>query len=263
MRIMVLNQAPHRGDTEYQQRVERILRSYASHGTEVDLCFPDDYPSRAQGGGASHLGYWMSVPALVQKTVWAEKNGYDAVIQSNNFEPGVEAARLAVRIPVIGLCRTTMHAAANLADRIGVTVPFDGYALLTRRMLQAYGLLDFVTDIRSLGLGGVPRGEEVDRARPKIQQRAVEVMRRLVDETKAECIVPLGGAVIPYIVSPTDLEREVGLPVLNPKAIGIRFAEMCVAFGMSHSERAYPRARLEDKDFSAFAYGEPVASAGR
>ena len=42
MRIMVLNQAPGRIDTEYHQRVEPILRSYASPGTEVDLCYPDD-----------------------------------------------------------------------------------------------------------------------------------------------------------------------------------------------------------------------------
>ena len=94
------------------------------------------------------------------------------------------------------------------------------------------------------------------RETPWPPESAAEVMGALVRETKAECIIPLGGAIIPYIVSPTDLEREVGVPVLNTKAIGIRFAEMCVQFGMSHSARTYPRAKLQDADFSTPAYAE-------
>ena len=245
MRIMVLNQTPaNPRDSEYHQRVEPILRSYASPGTQVDLCYPDESPGRAQGGGAAHLGYYLSVPGLVQKAVWAEQNGYDAVIQSNNFEPGVEASRLAVRIPVLGLCRTTILAAANLTDRIGVTVPLDGYMVLARQLLESYGLLRFVTEIRSMSLGGVPNGDQVAAQRPAIAARAAEVMRALVQETGAECIVPLGGAIIPYIVDPKDLEPEVGAPVLNPKAIGIHFAEMCVHLGMSQSPLTYPLATL-------------------
>lgn len=248
MRIMVLNQTPGRADTEYHERVEPILRSYASPGTQVDLCYPDEYGARAQGGGAAHLGFYTSVPALVRKTVWAEQNGYDAVIQSNNFEPGVEASRLAVRIPVLGLCRTTMLFAANFADRIGVTVPLDGYFVLARRLLEAYGVMQFVTELRSLGLDAVPSGDQVAIQRPIIFKRAVEVMRGLVEETRAECIVPLGGAIIPYIVNPKDLTPEVGAPVLNPKSIGIHTAETCIALGIAQSPLTYPLAALRPDD---------------
>ncbi|HEY3118045.1 MAG TPA: aspartate/glutamate racemase family protein [Chloroflexota bacterium] len=239
---MVLNQAPGRNDTEYHQRVEPILRSYASPGTQVDLCYPDGPPTRFGGEGGSHMGFYASIPALVDKAVWAEKNGYDAVIQSNNFEPGVEASRLAVRIPVLGLCQTTMLAAANFADRIGVTVPLDGYFVLARRLLQAHGVDRFVADLRTMSLDAVPNGDEVARQRPIIFKRAVEVMRALVREAGAECIVPLGGAIIPYIVDPKDLEPEVGAPVLNPKSVGIRTAEMCVSLGITHSPLTYPLA---------------------
>ena len=50
-----------------------------------------------------------------------------------------------------------------------------------------------------------------------------------------------------------DLEREVGVPVLNTKAIGIRFAEMCVQLGMTQSAVNYPVAQLRYEDFTAFA----------
>ena len=78
-------------------------------------------------------------------------------------------------------------------------------------------------------------------------------MRATIKTSGAGCIIPLGGAVFPALVSPKDLEREVGVPVLNTKAIGIRFAEMCVQLGMTQSALNYPLAQLRYEDFTAFA----------
>ena len=248
MRIMFLNQQPRRSrDDGSHERVQALLSGYASPGTKVQLCYPDDTGVRVEESIRSELPYAVTLPALIRKAVWAEQNGYDAVIQSNTFDPGVEASRLAVRIPVIGLCRTTVLAAACLADRIGITVPFDGYDLVARRLLRAYGLLHFATDIRSFSMTGF------DMPRDEIAARAAETMRALVRETGAECIVPLGGAVIPYVVSTEELEQEVGVPVLNTKAIGIHFAETCVHLGLSQSPRAYPKGDLHLEDFAATA----------
>ena len=249
MRVMFLNQtARNPNNNGYHERVEPLLRSYASPGTEIDLCYPDERAERARGAGSSGLGKAMGTPGLIRKAIWAEQNGYDAVIQSNNFDPAVEASRLAVHIPVFGLCRTTMLAAANLANRVGVTVPFRANIGMARGLLESYGLLNHVTEIRSLELYAVPGSDDIDAQRALIFERAVEVMRALVNDTGAECIVPLGGAIIPYIVDPQDLEPEVGAPVLNPKAIGIRTAEMCVHLKMSHSPLAYPFATIGGGD---------------
>src|SRR5438128_4486545 len=105
-----------------------------------------------------------------------------------------------------------------------------------------------------MSLPGVPRGEDVARMRPIILERAAEVMHGLVKETGAEVIVPLGGAVIPYIVDPMDLEREVGVTVFNPKVVGIRIAEMSAQFGYTHSPRTYPPATLQDRDFDSYLF---------
>jgi Asp/Glu/hydantoin racemase len=172
------------------------------------------------------------------------------VIQSNTFDPGVEAGRLAVRIPVIGVCRTTLHAASNLADRIGVTVPLAGHVPYTWRILRTYGMERFVTDIRAVGV----YGEEIDSRKDELFGTAVATMQALVRDTGAECIIPLGGALIPYVVSPADLQQAVGVPVMNTKSIGIRFAEMCVSLGMSHSPRTYPSAELRADDFASLAF---------
>jgi len=117
------------------------------------------------------LHHMMEAPAIVRKIFWAEQNGYDAVISSNTFDPGVDGGRLAVAIPVIGLCRTAMHTALTLADRVGITVPLAPHVPYTWRILRSYGLDRFVSDIRPLGVYGADiaqRKEEISRIAVKL-----------------------------------------------------------------------------------------------
>jgi Asp/Glu/hydantoin racemase len=107
----------------------------------------------------------------------------------------------------------------------------------------------FVKNITAIGL----YDENAEKRIDEIFARAVEAMRATIKTSGAGCIIPLGGAVVPTLVSPKDLEREVGVPVLNTKAIGIRFAEMCVQLGMTQSALNYPLAQLRYEDFTAFA----------
>jgi Asp/Glu/hydantoin racemase len=256
MRILFVDQSP-RSETKkppYQvEAIEKQLNSYASPGTKVEIGFPDDFQGArvmevlgAQSGlnGLHHL---MEAPSIVRKIFWAEQNGYDAVISSNTFDPGVDGGRLAVGIPVIGLCRTAMHAALTLSDRVGITVPLAPHVPYTWRILRSYGLDRFVSDIKPLGVYGA----DIAQRKDEIFKIAVKLIRSLVDDTRAEIIIPLGGALIPYVVDPAELARATGVQVLNTKAIGIRFAEMCVALGMSQSALTYPRMKLKYEDFTS------------
>src|SRR5690349_13965435 len=98
MRIMFLSQSPE-GPSEKAShaRTEALLNSYASPGTQIELRFPDDSPGArvyvSMGGQSvlTGLHHAMLTPALIKKIFWAQEQGYDAVIQSNTFDPGVEA----------------------------------------------------------------------------------------------------------------------------------------------------------------------------
>src|SRR5947209_10948362 len=252
MRILFLNQAPQRSAHYDPARIEAQLNAYASPGTKVEIGFPDDYEgsrvfetigSQSALNGLHHM---METPAIIRKIFWAAENGYDAVISSNTFDPGVDGGRLAVNIPVIGLLRTSMHAALTLADRVGITVPLPGHVPYTWRILRSYGLDHFVSDIRPLGV----YGKDIAQRKNEILEMTTKLIRGLIDETRAEIILPLGGALIPYVVDPSELAKATGAQVLNTKAIGIRFAEMCVRFGMTQSPLTYPKAKLSYEDFT-------------
>jgi Asp/Glu/hydantoin racemase len=251
MRILFLNQAPQRAAHYDPAKIEAQLNTYASPGTKVEIGFPDEYEGAqvfdALGGQSALNGlhHMMETPAIVRKIFWAAQNGYDAVISSNTFDPGVDGGRLAVDIPVIGLLRTSMHAALTLADRVGITVPLPPHVPYTWRILRTLGLDRFVSDIRPIGV----YGSNIAKRKNEIFDITEKLIRGLIDETRAEIILPLGGALIPYVVNPDDLAKATGAQVLNTKAIGIRFAEMCVAFGMTQSAITYPRAKLKYEDF--------------
>jgi Asp/Glu/hydantoin racemase len=254
MRILFVDQQP-RTEKSVQPydiaQIEALLNSYASPGTKVEIGFPDDYAgSQLMNtiGGQSKLNglhHMMETPSIVRKIFWAAENGYDAVISSNTFDPGVDGGRLAVNIPVIGLHRTAMHAALTLADRVGITVPLAPHVPYTWRLMRTIGLDRFISDIRPIGIYGA----DISQRGQEIFDTTVKVMRGLLDETRAEILLPLGGAIIPYVVDPKDLAKAVGAQVLNTKAIGIRFAETCVACGMTQSAITYPKAKLSYEDF--------------
>src|SRR5438132_5665102 len=221
MRICFLNQAPRRSAAYEAAKIEAQLNGYASPGTKVEIVFPDDYEGSQlyQTIGAQSalngLHHMMETPAIVRKIFWAAENGYAAVISSNTFDPGVDGGRLAVNIPVIGLCRASLHAGLTLADRVGITVPLAPHVPYTWRILRTLGLDRFVSDIRPIGIYGAG----ISRRRQEIFDKTVSIMRALVKETRAEIIMPLGGAIIPYVVNPSDLAAAVQVQVLNTKAI--------------------------------------------
>ena len=252
MRILMMNQAPRRKDKHPAYDVaaiETLLNSYASPGTKIEIGFPDDFEGSEVFhtlGAANNLNglhHMMEAPAIVRKIVWAAENGYDAVVSSNTFDPGVDGGRLAVSIPVIGPLRTSVHAALVLADRVGITVPLASHVPYTRRILRTYGLESFVTGIKPIGV----YGKDVKSRKAEIFEITAGLIRELVKDG-AEIVVPLGGALIPYVVDPADLAKATGVQVLNTKIVTIRFAEMCVNAGLTQSPITYPRGNLTHDD---------------
>src|SRR5581483_2937140 len=197
MRFMFLNHSYKRHSAELEAHIVELLRSYASPDTTFELAYPEDL-----GGGEvlslleerkalSGLHHILETPALVKKAIEAEQRGFDAVIQSNTFDPGVEASRLAVRIPVIGLLRASLHFTASICDRFGLIVPLETHMPHTLRLVQTYGMAPFVCGIRTVGLYDTG---DLSGYHDAVIERTLAVGKELVQQG-AEAIIPLGGKI--------------------------------------------------------------------
>ncbi len=242
MRFMFLNHSHQRHSPQLEAHILKLLKSYASPDTVFELAYPDDLGGSGvlklleERKALSGLHHIIETPALVKKAIEAERQGFDAVIQSNTFDPGVEASRLAVRIPVIGLLRASLHFAASLCDRFGLIVPLETHMPHTMRLVQTYGMTPFVSGISTVGLydtGDLSGYHDV------VIERTLEVGKKLVDQG-AQAIIPLGGKIYPYVVTPEELEPHLGVPVINTKAVGVSYAELMARNRIKHSIKAYP-----------------------
>jgi len=243
MRIMILNhQSKREGNPEYEARVAALLQSYTSPGTTIEVHYPEDLggsevtshlrKSQALAG----LHHALETPALVKKVIEAERLGFDAVVQSNTFDPGVEVARCAVRIPVVGVLRASCHFAATLCDRFGVIAPLDSHAVYARRIIENYRMDGFMSGIQAIN---TYETGDLSAYHDLLVERMLAVGKELIAQG-AHALIPLGGRLVPYVVSPLELEAELKVPVINTKLVGIRHAETLVNGKTSHSLQSYP-----------------------
>jgi len=219
MRILVVNPF---GYTEFygEENLARIARP----DTEFDVVnISDMYPLRNnQWLYFKH----MCTDGTLEKVIWAEKEGYDAVFISCNLDIGLYEARQLVDIPVTA----TLESAALVAHMMGA-----GYSLVTvdhqngkiqESLLSTYGLHDhfvsqrpFNIDANDLYPDRTPTGEVIEAV--------VQTARACVEEDGAEVIVPgctLAGSVLTHDVA--DAEAVIGAPVLDGMVTGFKMAEM-------------------------------------
>ncbi len=136
---------------------------------------------------------------------------------------------------VVGALRSSCHFAACLCDRFAFLVPLESHVPYVLRTVQTYGMESFVSDIKAVNV----YESDMSKQHGVILQRAVNLSKEMVDRG-AQAIIPLGGLLFPYEVDPKELENEIGVPVINTKAVSIRFAELMVIGKMMHSPKAYP-----------------------
>ena len=84
----------------------------------------------------------LAAPQVITRVIEAEKEGMDAVIIDCMNDPGMEAAREVVSIPVIGAAQSAMMLAAILSHKFSVigTAARDVY--LNEVLIRRYGLTE-------------------------------------------------------------------------------------------------------------------------
>lgn len=246
MRIMAISVAPkeYTGifSPEKEENVRRILNSYASTGTEVVVEHPEDYGAgktyleTKRAGGPNELGYTLMAPGVVKKSIEAEDRGFDAVMTLCIYDFGVEAARHVVDIPVVGTGAATCHVASMMVEKVGVLAPTTQGVPVTYKVLKKNGLFgDRVTPIRGVNLPV----QELWNQKEELKKRIVSMFQKSVEEGAQICWI-VGALLIPFAVSAQEIQKEIGVPVLDPMGIGVKMCELLVAAGYKNSRACYP-----------------------
>lgn len=219
MRVLVINPF---GDTEFygRENLERIARP----NTEFDVVnIADRYPLR--NNQWLYFRY-VCTDGTLEKVLWAEEEGYDAVFISCCLDIGLYEARQLVDIPVTA----TLESAALIAHMMGASyslIPVDYQnGKIQESMLIQYGLHDHFVSLRPFNIDA--NDLYLDQTpSPQVVEAVTEAARACVQQDGAEVVIPgctLASSVLTHEVS--DVESVVGAPVLDGMVTGFKMAEM-------------------------------------
>lgn len=221
---------------EHDRRAAAIVAA-ASPGTEVAV---EVVPGNVFRGGMTDLHRALIAPVMTRAAIDAEARGFDAVVPYGTLDLGVEEARHAVGIPVVGPGRATVHLAETLCDRFAIVCYDVAHVVMFTKLIRSWRVVADVTGIHPVDVEVTDMAE----ARDHLRARFVEVARRAVTEDGAQVIAPLGMTMVPVTFRAADLAADIGVPVLDPLATAMRTAELLAASGVGNSRAAYPYATL-------------------
>ncbi len=187
----------------------------------------------------SYRDHVLAVPDILNKVVAAERDGAQAVIVDCMGDPGVEAARELVRIPVVGPAEASMHLAAMLGHRFSVLAVLEARIPMMEEQVARYGLTAKLASIRAFNIPVLEIEKDLDRT----VQKVVQVSQMAVCQDGAHVIVPgcTGLAGLASRIQAGLRESGCEVPVLDPPSVAMKMAEILVRLGLSHSQRTYAR----------------------
>jgi allantoin racemase len=169
-----------------------------------------------------------AIGPLIDLVKQISQEEYDAIILACFCEVGVEAAREIAPVPVFGLEEVTLATAVTLGDKFGILTEKRPRVAMKERHVRRYGLLERMASIRPLELSVA----ELDREPERTKAAGISLARRMVEEDGAEVIIMGCAAMAGY---GDELERELGVPVLDPLTVALKFVEAIVDMGQTHS----------------------------
>lgn len=212
------------------ERRQDILQSWAFPGSIVTAI---DVRNGIQSIESAYEEL-LAAPAGIEQIRALEKSGADAAVIGCFGDPGLDAARELVHMPVVGPGQASLLLAAHLAHRIGIVSVFDSLAAMHRTQAFKAGVLDKLCSIRAIGVPVL----DLTNDPAATFDRLIQAGRVSIESDGAEVLI-LGCMTLAFLDMAPRLSEELGVPVINPAQAGLKAAEMFCAMKISHSSMAY------------------------
>jgi|SRR5262245_25198715 len=213
-------------------RRQAMLRKLAADGTEVDAEPTGSGPAAIESARDAGL----VVPELIRLAPLAQQRGFDALIIGCYSDPGIDALRELLVIPVVGPGAASLYLAAQLGTRIAVLTPSPRGRGRVAARLRALGIQSLLASVRAVHLSVMDLALQA----PGALDKAARAARAAVDEDGADVLV-LGCMSMAFLPGVCEALREcAGVPVVNPVIAALKTAEAVLAMRVAHSKKAWP-----------------------
>lgn len=189
------------------ERRLKILTSMAGPDTKIDTRSGTRGPLTIESAYEEYL----TIPETCEVALEAVREGYDAIIIGCAGDPGLNAVRELVDIPVVGPGETSICLASLLGKKVLRVSPM------------------------TIGMTVLEARENRQKALEKIEREG----RKAIKEGKADVMV-LECMSLGFLGISNDLQKRLKIPVIDPVRVSVKMAEVLIDLNLSHSKIAYP-----------------------
>lgn len=175
---------------------------------------------------------WAEVFTLLEIEK-AEEEGFDAVITYCFDDPALLAAKERLKIPVVGIQEPSIHLASMLGRKFSI-VGVGGKQVKgsIEDLVRLYGLENKLASVRPTEILVL----DIKKDYEKLKNSLLEEARKAIEEDEADVIVLGCGGLLGLA---EELQRELGVPVIDPGLTALKIAEDLVKLRLSQSKRAF------------------------
>jgi allantoin racemase len=208
----------------------RELRKSAAKETEVDLVSLERGPWHVE----YHYYESLVMADVLHKVKEAENQGYDAVVLGCFYDLGLQEAREVVERAVITApAESAMLLACSLGYKFSIIVGKKKWIPQMMDNVVRYGLRDRLASFRVINMGVL----DFQKDKSKTSAAQIAEGRKAIEVDGAEVIIL--GCTVEFGFWRT-LQKQLGVPVLDPVIVPLKYAEYLVAlrdsFGWSSSK---------------------------
>jgi Asp/Glu/hydantoin racemase len=209
------------------QGIDRAVEPLRAWGTPIRCLTLADGPP----GIETEAQAQRTVPPLLDLARRLEPEALGFVIACFG-DPGLHALRDETSLPVAGIQEAAVTTALRLGHRFGVISILPASVPRHLRAFGAMGVIDRLAGDRALGLG------VADLADPgRTLAAMIATGRRLRDEDGADVLIMGCAGMADYRAT---LERETGLPVVEPCQAGAAAALAQITLDLAHRPARHP-----------------------
>lgn len=218
-------------DDEEVKRRGELLKNWAFLGTDVEIVNVNEGPASIE----SMYEEYLSIPATAKVMFELERKGYDAAILGCAGDPGLDAMReITDKMLVLGPGQTSMIVGAALGHKFSVITIEETMIASTYELAFKAGVLDKLASVVSVAIPVL----QLKLKKEKSLKKIIEAGIKAVKEDRADALV-LGCMSMGFLDVAQEIEKAVGVPVVNPSKVGLKMAEAMVGSGLMHSKTAF------------------------
>ncbi len=210
----------------YAQSLHQLLNLSAAPGTTVDVHGLSEGAAIAdQYRYLEHL----DTREILSNGLRAEKEGYDAFLIGNIFDPGLHELRELLNIPVLGLCESSIDLACMMGPAFSIVNVNPKFVRKVTENIAGAGLAGRLVSIEHMQVerGGVlDKAFEDDHLRRIVVDQFTAAARRGIARG-AEVIIPAGGIVM-SLLAKSAVHAVDKAPIVNGVVGLLKVAELAV-----------------------------------